>query len=272
MARQAVTTDEQDAWAHYAQGQVFLHRRRLDEAERATLRALELNPFSGSAQELLASIIYWHEWDARDAEPIYRRAVELEPRNFSVHTGYAYYLASRGRHEEAIRAVERAIEVDPRNKNAYDNAAWRYYDARDDERAIEMVNAALAIDPEFRDPKNILGWVYAHNGQYDEAVRMFRSLGNNVGAGYALARAGRTAEARAIIEAFENEGEQAYISAMWVARLYAGVGDADATFQWLEKAFSQRDRALLFLNVDRVWDDIRGDPRFHDLRKRVGLD
>ena len=123
MARQAVVANEFDAWAHFAQGQVFLHRRRLEEAERAASRALELNPNFASAQAVLSSIYSWMgKYDA--AIEAVEKAERLNPRDPS-HPWYALTRITAafvvGRYEEQVEWSQKMTEEAPDHP-----AGWRF--------------------------------------------------------------------------------------------------------------------------------------------------
>jgi len=89
--------------------------------------------------------------------------------------------------------------------------------------------------------------------------------------GYILARSGRAAEARDVLGALETASHSRYVPAYALALVHAGLGDADAVFEWLDRAYAARDVHLMFLTVDVKWDRYRRDPRFGDLLARCGF-
>ena len=88
---------------------------------------------------------------------------------------------------------------------------------------------------------------------------------------YALAKSGKQAEARAVLEELFRLSIKDYVSPYDVAMIYNGLGERDKTFAWLEKGFQQRDVRMTFLKVEPKWNNLRDDSRFHDLLRRVGL-
>lgn len=232
-------------------------------------KALELDPTAGRSHELLASIHLWYRWDPGTAEKIFRSATELSPKDWSIYTGYAYYLSALGRHDEAIAAADRAIALDPNNQNVYSNAAWRHLNAGDIVMAIEMAEKALAIDPDFVDPDMTIGHAKIMLGQYDEAIELFMEHGNWVMAGYAQGLKGDTEDALRKIEHFEARSETQYTPAHWLAILYTGIGDYDKAFEKLDDAIGERNRAMLFLDVEHLWEQLRADPRYQALKDRI---
>ena len=89
--------------------------------------------------------------------------------------------------------------------------------------------------------------------------------------GHAYALAGQRDKALAVLDDLKTRAKSRYISPLDIATVYLGLGDADATFEWLERAFQTRDGALVFLAVDPRYDAVRSDPRFGDLVRRIGL-
>jgi hypothetical protein len=89
------------------------------------------------------------------------------------------------------------------------------------------------------------------------------------GLGYAYARAGKSAEARALLS--ELKEQQRYVSWYDFAVIYAGLGEKDQAFAALKKAYELRDIRLTIMKVSPVWDPLRSDPRFQDLLRRISL-
>jgi hypothetical protein len=110
---------------------------------------------------------------------------------------------------------------------------------------------------------------------YEEAIQQFQGLGGAPHAlghmGNAYARESRPAEARRMISELEKHISKEGIGRYEIALIYAGLGDKDGAFAWLEKAYGARDKGLTFLGMDPCVDPLRSDPRFHDLVRRVGL-
>jgi hypothetical protein len=89
--------------------------------------------------------------------------------------------------------------------------------------------------------------------------------------GYILGRSGRTVEARDLLGALEMASRQRYVPPYALALVHAGLGDADAVFEWLDRAYAARDVHLMFLTADVKWDRYRTDPRFGELLARCGF-
>jgi len=89
--------------------------------------------------------------------------------------------------------------------------------------------------------------------------------------GYALAKSGKQAEARALLSELLKSSSERYVSAYNIALIYNGLGERDKAFEWLERGFQQRDQRMVFLKVEPKWNNLRDDPRFQDLMRRVGF-
>jgi len=149
-----------------------------------------------------------------------------------------------------------------------------YFARRYDEATRELAKA-LAVDPNFYQTHNVLGITYVLTGAYDDAIAEFNRVidsGNpeveaNLAHAYAASR--RTAEARKILDQLLARSTRSYVSPFDIAVVYAGLGDRDQAFAWLEKAFDERPRTMLSLKVNPRLDPLRSDPRFTILLRRV---
>ncbi len=275
----AIEIDQNFAEAHERLGWVYIYMgtsygwippaEAFSKAKKYAIKALELKPTMGRAHELLASIRFWFGWDVAGAEPVFKRAIELSPNDPSVYTGYAYFLSSQKRHTEAIAAAEAAIQLNPRNKEIYTNAAWRFMDAWEFDRAINMAEKAYAIDPDFREAQNLLGWGYANSGDYESALRWFTVTDGKNNLGYINGLMGKHNVAMVEIRRRLELARTEYVDPVSLALLYVSVGNFDLAFEWLEKAFKERRRALLFLDIRKRWEKLHEDPRFEVLIAKI---
>src|SRR5207244_1966931 len=88
---------------------------------------------------------------------------------------------------------------------------------------------------------------------------------------YALAKSGKQEEARGLLEELLRLSTQRHVSPGNIALIYNGLGERDEAFSWLERGFEQRDPKLVFLKVEPKWNNLRDDPRFQELLRRVGF-
>jgi tetratricopeptide (TPR) repeat protein len=136
----------------------------------------------------------------------------------------------------------------------------------------------MELDRDF-DPHFFLGWIHREQGMYEKAIDEFEKAlekgGNRIHTlghlGNAYARAGKVTEARATIRELKKLFPKEAVGAYEIALVYAGLGEKDLAFEWLERAYNERDKGLISLKVDPPLDPLRSDPRFQDLVRRLGL-
>jgi TolB-like protein/Tfp pilus assembly protein PilF len=256
----------------------FPPKETFPKAKTAALRALQIDDQLGEAHTSLALIKVLYEWDWAGAEREYKRAIELDPNYATAHDWYALYLGAMGRFDEAVIESRKAQELDPLSPIIYASAGWIFYNARQYDRAIEQQNKALEIDPNFAIAHSRLGQTYDQKGMYKEAVEEFLKAQTLLGDKQEEIAALRQAFTISGIRGFrqkqldlvlERSKRQPVLSS-FIAGLYARLGERELAFQWLEKAYEERDPVFL-LKVDPRWDGLRSDPRFADLIRRVGL-
>ena len=254
-------------------------RRMFPPAREAALRAVAANPDVAEAQHALGHVKWAFEWDWPAAEASFRRAIELDRSYALVHLILAHVLSQTGRHAEAEPFMRRARELDPLNPLSYALSSQVAFQARDYAAALQHANRAIALDQQFWIGHQTRGQALAELGDRDLALQALataaRLSGQNSKAlsltGYILAKSGRTAEARDVLAVLELASRQKYVPPYALALVHAGLGDADSTFAWLDRAYAARDVHLMFLPVDVKWDPYRSDPRFADLLARCGF-
>ena len=209
---------------------------------------------------------WWLAWDWPAAEAAFRRAIEIDPRGPPAHRSIAHVLSQMGRHEEARAAARYAHELDPLDPMLLAMASQIAFQSRDYRDAAARARQAIAIDQEFWIGHMQLGQAYEQTGEAELALaaleRAERLSGGNSKPislrGYLLARNGRSAEARQVISALETTRARGrYVPPYATALVYAGLGDANAVFEWLDRARAVRDVHLMFLTVDAKWDSYR---------------
>ena len=253
-------------------------RTAMPKVKEAAMKAIAIDDSLAEAHASLAFVRWVYDWDWRGAEEEFRRALQLNPNYVTAHQWYAYFLASRERFDEALAHITRAQELEPVSQSVSADVGEIYYWARRYDPAIDTLNAAIEIEPGFAMARNILGLTYLKAGRLHEALqeleaaraldtgpRMLSTLGH----AYGLARQG--AKAQRVLDDLMASSRQRYTSSFALAVVYAGLGDNDQAFRWLEQAYTDRSDSMVILNVYPVLDGLRHDPRFADLLERVGL-
>jgi TolB-like protein/Tfp pilus assembly protein PilF len=238
-------------------------------------KAIELDEALPGGHAELAAALMNLNWDWVAPEKEFKRALELNPNSAAIHSQYAFYLIRLGRLNEAIAQAKLNLELDPVSSRSYANLGFIHYFARQYDEALANIQKAdeIARNPsEFIYPKAIIA---AEKHKYDEAVTEFQKLGQQPhGLGHmgnAYARMGKTTEARESISRLEEHVQTDGIGRYEIAIVYAGLGEKEEAFQWLEKSYTAHDKGLTYLKIDPCVDPLRSDPRFHDLLRRVGL-
>ena len=250
------------------------------QAKASAIKALEIDPTLAEAHTTLATYFATYEWNWREAEREFKRAIELSPNNTSAHFRYGLqYLAATGCNKEAIAELERVLEVEPLSLITGANLAAVYMFAGENKRALDQAKKTYELEPGFITGRYFLGVSYNANGMYEEAIALSKKhLKTEPGSqlflrlvGYAYAKAGRRREAENVIRKFREIAETQYVMSYWVAAIYAALGDNDQAFTELEKAFAEHDWELHRLKVDPFMNSLRDDPRFNEMVKRIGL-
>lgn len=242
------------------------------KAKEAALRAIALDGSLSNARTLYADILTWYDWDFEAAEREYLSTLKHNPLN---NLGYALFLSTQERHEEAVEHMERRLEVNPEDPWTHVNAAWRYLNARRYDRAIEEAELAGS----HADARSILGRAWLARGDAERAIAYFEAdlaergrlplqLSNLAGACFA---AGQRARALALLGELEAMAGSRFVSPALPAYVYFAAGDADSGFAALEEAVDARARDVIFLRVWEVLDTWRDDPRYEALIETIGF-
>ena len=255
-------------------------RETFPKAEAAVRKALELDETLSDAHRTLGNYKMNYEWNWSEAEREFKRAIELDPKNDGAHSEYGSYLIRMGRFDEAIamRILARDL-APPSSFPVIANVFTPYYYARRYDEAIKHCQRALELNPRYSRCHLWIGQAYVQMGKHEaaiaeikQAVTLSEGHSNPTAAlGHAYAVAGKRAEARKVIGELEQLAKQKYVSPYFIAVIYAGLGDRDQTFAWLEKAYQERHQYMTLIGVEPVFDPVRSDPRFANLIRRIGL-
>ena len=215
------------------------------------------------------------DWDWLAAEASFRRAIAINPGVSGAHRMLGHLYSQMHRHDAARGAMRRAVELDPLNPLNHAISAQVAFQARDYPAAVEHATRTVTLDPEFWIGYMQQAQVYEQLGSMDRALdavmKSARYSGGNSKThalrGYILARTGRSEEAREVLRALEATARERFVPPYAFALVYAGLGDRDAVFEWLDKAYDVRDVHLVFLTVDPKWDAYRSDSRFAALSR-----
>jgi serine/threonine-protein kinase len=269
-----------DAYGQLGYGSYVSPEDSFPRARAAALRALELDPTLSEAHAALGYTSMYYEWDFTKAEAEYKRAIELNPNNAVAHQWYAYLLTALERPaNEPEREIAIARKLDPLSVPInIDYAYILHYYQRNDE-ALHAVRLALEMNPRYPPGYFWLGRIYTAERRYSEAESALQNIGPlrtwtpaMAVLGYLYGKTGRPNDAKAVLAEFDALGRAGrYASGYAIAVVHAGLGDREGTLSALDAAFRERSHWLVWLKRDPRWDEIREQPRFRELVRRVGL-
>jgi TolB-like protein/DNA-binding winged helix-turn-helix (wHTH) protein/Tfp pilus assembly protein PilF len=250
------------------------------KAHVAANKALELDPAIAEVHAELALVAFYYDWDWTRSEQEFRRAIALNPNYATAHQWYSYYLSAMGRFPEAVAEAKQAQQIDPLSLSISTTLAGRYRDLGQYAQALDVSRRTLEMDPNFVPAHIALGSEYEGQAMWPEAIAEYQKavdLSQNsppalASLAHAYGASGNQNEARKVIARLRQASKRHYVSAFDMAVVFAGIGDPDTTFQWLEKAYADRESQMPFINVTRRLDPVRSDPRFAELQHKMGLD
>jgi tetratricopeptide (TPR) repeat protein len=257
---------------------VYQPKDGFPKAKDAAVKALEIDDALAEAHTSLAFIKFRWDRDRVETETEFQQAIKLKPSYAPAHQWYSSYLVALERFDEAIAEAKRTEELEPLSFVASSHLGWIYYLSGQNDRAISQCSRILALDANSFPALRYRGLAYEAKGMYPEAIADFQKGVKLSGSplilallGHAYAASGKTTEAQKVLSDLQDLQGRQYVSAYTVAAIYAGLGDKDQTFKWLEKANDEHDIWLMNLKVDPVFSKLRTDRRFNDLLTRAGL-
>ncbi|MBI4468192.1 MAG: winged helix-turn-helix domain-containing protein [Acidobacteria bacterium] len=254
----------------------------VSEAKAAALRAVQIDDTLPEAHISLAMAKKNHDWDWLGAEQEYKRAIELDPNYALAHTSYASHLGQMDRHEEALVEAKRGLELDPLSLHTNQVLGNVYHMARQYDLAIEQTRRTLELDPYSIMSLAVLASCYTKQRRYEEALVVTNKMLALVGPGFdargkaqlvfIYAGMGKRADAKRIVSEMREESRRQPL-ALDVARVYCALGERDKAFEWIERAYVERswNRLWISLKSSPDWDNLRGDPRFSAVLRRMGF-
>lgn len=280
------------AWAGISDAYMLLHmfgahsqtfappQETFQKAKTAALKAIELDPSLSEAHVSLASVLLF-QWTAGENE--LQRAIALNPSNAMAHQWYGYLLSAMGRFDEAIAEMKRALELDPLSSNKQNSLGATFYRAGRYDEALEHFREVPDADVNSAYRHNRMAAIYERKGMQKEAVaEMLTALrikhqnelaanvqGEFTSSGYSSAK---KTFLRGDLQENQKQVKDGLLPlAVTIAGDYASLGETGKAFEWLERAFREREHDLMYLKVDDRFAVLQSDPRFQNLLHLIGL-
>ncbi len=250
----------------------------MPQAKAAALRALEIDESLAEAHTALGFYLSNYDWDRDGSEREYRRAIELKPNYSTAHHWLGADLGNVKRFEESITEMRRAEELDPLSPIIGTNLADMLVYARRYDEAIAQYKRVLVRNPNFEYAHMALSRAFGSKGMYQEAIYEARTaLQLNNGSstkgylGLWLARSGKRKEAVELLNELKQESARNYVQGYSFAVIHIGLGDKAEALSWLENHMSARSETANTYAVAPELDDLRSEPRFKEMLKRMNL-
>ena len=261
-------------------------REAFPRAKAAALEALRLDDTIADAHSALGTVLGSGEFDWPGAEREFQRALELSLSSAVVRYDYAWcyamwFLYPLGRLEQAVAEMRRALELDPLDPFYNTLLGLLLHSTRQFEPAIAQLQRAIDLDPTFSFSHWFLSITYAQNGQFEEAIAEAEKA-NQFSGGNALTlgtlgslygRAGRTAEARQLLEELTARRRSGYVPASALAIVHRGLGERQESLEWIAKGIEERDPIIVTaLKWSPTYDSLRSHPAYEDLLRKMNLE
>jgi TolB-like protein/tetratricopeptide (TPR) repeat protein len=269
-----------DTWTLFFEYGVEKVADCVPRARHAAARALELDPQLADAWAALGLIYSLYDWRWKESGEAFRRAVELNPGYANARHWYAVdYLALIGKLDEAAAQIEVAMELDPLSSIILEGRAFLKVLARRYDEAIPGYEEIVRNDPAFYKAWTSMGRAYLQKKDYAQAIDRLEKgralagpLPTVLGAlGEAHARSGNTAEAWRILGQMHDMARVRAVPGTSFAVVHLGLGERDQALSWLERAVDAREAPVASFKVHPIYDELRGDPRFEALMRRIGF-
>ncbi len=251
----------------------------------AVEKALELDPNLAEAHATLGFISIFHQWNWPQAETALRKSIELNPGYASAHHWYAQLLTIQGRHEEAKSEMQVALQINPLSHNFLADLGQIYYFNREYRKAEEYCRKALEVYPEFEFAHKYLFYIYLKTGEHDKAAEAIIAADKAHGAlVHQSAEYRKQAERREATyrKIYDEEGIRRFIerriqgiqdgtACSVFSNYYAFLGEKEKALTCLEKSYEARSLLLAFVRADPIFDDLRAEPRYRELLRKMNL-
>jgi TolB-like protein/Tfp pilus assembly protein PilF len=246
-------------------------------ARDAAVRALALDSTLAEARTSLAHVMFVHEYRWEESERELRRAIQEDPGYAMARVIYAVRLQSQGRFSEAIAQLDTARAIDPLRPAVGAVLGRAYVNAGKPDEAIAALRNTIDLNPQADLAWQQLGHAYLLKRMPAEALDAFRQaaalsgMRDSAHLAYAFAVSGHPDSAQSIVSDLIASTDRRYVVPFHIAMAYAGLGDVDESFRWLERAYEERGSFLDGVAVTAAFVPLHNDRRWQRLLDRMGL-
>ena len=250
------------------------------QARHEAEQALRLDPKSGFALSILASIEHFTEWNHERAETTFRKALEMSPNHAVVNSWFGDFNLDMRRFEDARFFYKKAQDLSPRWLEPIAFNGNTHYFSGNPDLAIVEYRRVLSSEPNYGLGLHFLGRALVAKGEYEEGIARLRKANEVLGQisfslgdlGYGLAKGGQRAEAEAMRADLVQRRTSGYFPAFPIAIIELGLGNTEAAMDWLERAADEQNLGFYLPSADPDYDVVRRHPRFMAVMKRANLD
>jgi DNA-binding winged helix-turn-helix (wHTH) protein/TolB-like protein/tetratricopeptide (TPR) repeat protein len=286
--RNALEKDPKFALAYVGLADSMAFSYETAQIYSALTKALEIDPNLAEAHATRGFYATVHGWDWQTGEASFRKSIELNPGYATAHHWYAILLGIEGRNDEAKAELRRALEIDPLSYNFLADLGQVHYFAGEYDQAKEYCKRALTLYPEFPYAHNYLWAIYLKTGEYDSAIE--EVIRSQSALFTSAAKSAKEKESQmkyyaAQRERYRRVGIREYLleSAQQTrsgtdpsvhygrAQIYAFLGEKETALDNLEKAHADRAFLMPWLKADPAFDNLRSEPRYQEILKKMGL-
>jgi serine/threonine-protein kinase len=254
----------------------FAPNELMPKAKVAALRGVALDSLSAEAHTSLGFIYNLYDWDNAKAYAEYSRAIELDPRYSTAQLFFAWYYMTVGKADQAVAQARLGLAVDPFSLIINSRLGLMLYLGGHVQQGIEQEKRALELDPNYGIAFSALARADYAAGNCPAALDAAHHASLRVGPwegavlGFIAARCGdRPLAERELKTQLDKVTAHQYVPADVIAKLYAGLGDKVHAIDWLDRAYQDRIWAMTIMDLDPMYDNLRDEPRFKQLMRKM---
>jgi eukaryotic-like serine/threonine-protein kinase len=249
------------------------------KGKAAATAALQLDPDLAEAHTSLAAVLWLNDWEWEKAQTEFKRSLELSPTYPTANHWCAEFVMTMGRHEEAMVRIKKSQDLDPLSLIISVAVGWALYHARRYDEAIEQLRRTVDLDPNYPVTYWILGVLFRKTARYELAIaegeKGVRLSGGSplmrAELAHTLGAAGKTEEARQILDGLTTLAQHKYVAPYFFAGIHIGLGENERAIEYLDRCYEEHSHWLIYLHLDPGMDDLRDHPDFKELLRQVGL-